>query len=175
MTSRLLCFTSVRIVIATTGVLRPEPVADFIERLAAGNGSVFMITVIEVPHSFLDEVRSEQWHPLTDDGADWADQEDALIAKYVQERGGRVTEPLLAALAGRGVEATPMFIEGDDPASAIIKASDDLDADLVVLGATKALFDETQWESVSARVTRQARRPVLVLPSVPVAIAGEGE
>jgi hypothetical protein len=34
-----------------------------------------------------------------------------------------------------------------------------------VLGATKHLFAE--WESVSARVLRDTRRPVLVIPAAP--------
>lgn len=166
---------AVRIVIATTGVLSPEPVADFAERLAAGDSTVYVITVIEVPRSFLDEIRSEDWYPLDEEPPERAEQKDALLARYVEERGGRITEPLLAALAARGVPATPMFLEGRDPAAAIVEAADDIEADLVVMGATKALFDETYWESVSARVMREARRPVLVLPTMPAAVAGEIE
>ena len=36
---------------------------------------------------------------------------------------------------------------------------------LVVLGATKQLFDESHWESVSARVMRETGKAVLVVPS----------
>ena len=32
-------------------------------------------------------------------------------------------------------------------------------------GATKSLFDESAWESVSARVMIESERPVLVVPS----------
>ncbi|HLA66077.1 MAG TPA: universal stress protein [Acidimicrobiia bacterium] len=156
-----------RIVIATAGVLSPEPVARFAERLAGEDGKVFVTTVIEVPRSFLDEIRSEQWHPLTEGSPPWTTEEDALIARYVEERGGRITEPLLAALMAHGVDAEVMFLEGEDPAATIIAAAADVEADLLILGATKNLFDEASWESVSTRVVREAGRPVLVVPSPP--------
>lgn len=157
-----------RIVIATAGVLSPEPVARFAERLAGEGGRVCVITVIEVPRSFLDEIRSEQWHPLGEEGAAaWSTEEDAVIARYVEERGGRLTDPLISALAARGIEAEVRFLEGEDPAATIIQAADDIDADLLVMGATKHLFDESHWESVSTRVLRDCRRPVLVVPTGP--------
>lgn len=158
-----------RIVIATTGALSPAAVSHFVERLVGSDGIVFVVTVIEVPRSFLDEIRSEHWHPLSDGSPSWATQEDAIIARYVEERGGRLTEPLTTALEGRGVDTKVMFLEGEDPAGTIIAAAGDIGADLIIMGATKALFDETQWESVSARVMREARLPVLVVPAGPLA------
>jgi nucleotide-binding universal stress UspA family protein len=159
----------VRIVIATTGALRPDPVAQFARRLVGPDGMVFVVTVIEVPRSFLDEIRADHWHPLSDGTAAWATEEDAIIARYVEERGGRLTEPLIAALEANGVDTKVMFLEGEDPAGTIITAAEDIGADLIVMGATKALFDETHWESVSARVLREARLPVLVIPAGPLA------
>jgi len=157
----------VHILIATAGVLSPDAVAEFTRRLAGPDGRVSVITVIEVPRSFLDTIRSEQWHPLTASDSDWTEEEDAVIARYVEERGRRVTEPVLVALRSAGLEADVHFIEGEDPAATIITAAADLAADLVVLGATKPLFDESAWESVSARVMRDAQRPVLVVPVSP--------
>ena len=156
-----------RILIATAGVLSPGPVVRFTERLVGEDGVVSVATVIEVPRSFLDEIRSEEWHPLSEGAATWTDQEDAVIARYVEERGARLTEPLLAALRSAGVEATAVFLEGEDPANTIVEAAADMDADLVILGATKPLFDETAWESVSAQVMRDAGRPVMVVPTLP--------
>jgi len=151
--------------IATAGVLSPDPVAGFAERLVGPDGCVQVITVIEVPRSFLDDIRGEGWHPLTDANPSWSSEEDALIARYVEERGHRLTDPLLSALRTRGIEAEVTYLEGEDPAGTIIKAADDLQADVVVLGATKHLFSE--WESVSARVLRDIHRPVLVIPTAP--------
>lgn len=154
-----------RILIATAGVLSPEPVAAFVDRLLAGGGTAFVVTVIEVPRSFLDAIRSEEWHPMADGAPAWSTEEDRVIAKYVEERGARITEPMLAALRSRDIDAETVYLEGEDPAATIIRAADDLQADLVVLGATKQLFDESHWESVSARVMRDAGRAVLVVPA----------
>jgi nucleotide-binding universal stress UspA family protein len=155
----------VRILIATAGVLTPEPVAEFVAQLVGPDSKVFVVTVIEVPRSFLDEIRSEEWHPLTDATPEWTTEEDRVIARYVGERGARITEPVLAALRSRGIEAETVFLEGEDPAATIIRAAEDLEAQLVVLGATKQLFDESHWESVSARVMRDGGRAVLVVPA----------
>jgi len=154
-----------RMLIATAGVLSPDPVSQFAERLVGPDGWVRVITVIEVPRSFLDEIRGEGWHPLSDAGRAWSSEEDALIARYVEERGHRLTDPLLAALRARGIEATVTYLEGEQPAETIITAAEEMKADVVVLGATKHLFSE--WESVSARVLRDTRRPVLVIPATP--------
>jgi nucleotide-binding universal stress UspA family protein len=148
--------------IATAGVLSPDPVADFAARLAAEEGEVAVITVIEVPRSFLDTIRSEHWHPLSDGTPAWSDEEDAVIERYVSERGQRITEPILATLRSRGIEPSVRYLEGEDPAATIVGEADAMDADVVVLGATRQLFDE--WESVSARVMRELNRPVLVVP-----------
>src|SRR3990172_12300234 len=154
-----------RILIATAGVLSPEGVARIVERLSGPDGEVVVMTVIEVPRSFLDEIRSDEWHPLTEGSPMWSSAEDAVIARYVEERGARLTEPLVSALSGRGVEAAVQYIEGEDPAATILRAADEFGADVIVVGATKPLFDESQWESVSSRVIREAHRPVLVVPT----------
>jgi nucleotide-binding universal stress UspA family protein len=148
--------------IATAGVLSPEPVAEFAAHLVADGTEVAVVTVIEVPRSFLDTIRSEQWHPLSGRAGDWTEEEDAVIERYVAERGQRITEPVLAALRNRGLEASVRYVEGEDPAETIIAEAEAMQADVVVVGATRQLFDD--WESVSARVMRDLRRPVLVIP-----------
>jgi nucleotide-binding universal stress UspA family protein len=155
----------VRLLIATAGVLSPDLVAGFAERLVGEDGRVAVVTVVEVPRSFLDEIRSEVWHPLADRTPAWSNEEDALIARYVEERGRRIAEPLLSALRTRGMEPSVMYREGEDPAGTILAAADQMRADLVIIGATKHLFAE--WESVSARVLRDTTRPILVIPTAP--------
>ena len=151
--------------IATAGVLSPGPVACFAALLASGeDDEVAVATVIEVPRSFLDTIRSEQWHPLSDGAAAWTEEEDAVIERYVSERGHRITEPVLAALRAKDLSPSVRYLEGEDPAATIIAHAEEMDADLVVVGATKHLFDD--WESVSARVIRDLERPVLVVPTV---------
>jgi nucleotide-binding universal stress UspA family protein len=151
--------------IATAGALSPDPVARLAERIAAEEGEVMVITIIKVPRSFLETIREERWHPLGDTFPEWTSEEDAMIARYVEERGHRITEPLLGSLQTRGIEAAVRYLEGEDPAEKILEAAALFEADLIVLGATKHLFAE--WESVSARVLRDSTRPVLVVPSPP--------
>lgn len=153
------------VVIATTGALSPAPVVAFAKKLIVDTGRVSVITVIEVPHSFLDLIRTENWHPLADDESAAAWQgEDALIARYVEERGRKLTGPVVAALEAEGIEAETVYLQGADPAAAISKAANELRADVVVLGATRQIFDQTAWESVSARVMIESGRPILVVP-----------
>ena len=154
-----------RILIATAGALSPDNVARVAQRLSAPEGEVTVITVIEVPRSFLDEIRSDEWHPLTEGSPTWSSEEDAVIARYVEERGTRLTEPLVAALTSHGVDPKVQYLEGEDPAATILDAATELSAEIIMMGATKHLFDESQWESVSTRVIREARCPVLVVPS----------
>ena len=154
-----------RILIATAGVLSPEGVARMTRRLCGDDGEIKVITVIEVPRSFLDEIRSDEWHPLTEGTPMWSPPAEAEIARYVEERGARLTEPLVAALTAFGVTASVEYLEGEDPAATILESADAFGADVIVVGATKQLFDESQWESVSTRVIRAAHRPVLVVPT----------
>jgi nucleotide-binding universal stress UspA family protein len=151
------------VLIATTGVLSPGPAVEFTRHLLGTKGKVTVTTVIEVPRGFLETLRSEGWHPLTEE-YEVDDGDDAIMQRYVDERGTRLTEPVVAALNSAGIECTTVFREGADPARTISQLAEDLQADVVLLGATRQIFDQTAWESVSARVMIESGRPVLVLP-----------
>jgi nucleotide-binding universal stress UspA family protein len=151
------------VLIATTGVLSPEPAVEFTRHLIGRGGRVTVTTVIEVPRGFLDTLRSEGWHPLTEQYVE-NDSDEAIMQRYVEERGRRLTEPVCAALRGAGIESVTLFREGADPARAISQLAEEVRADVVLLGATRQIFDQSAWESVSARVMIESGRPVLVLP-----------
>ncbi len=154
--------------VATSGVLNPAAVVDFTRRLVGEDGKVTVTTVIEVPRSFLDELRSERWHPLeAGSTAAWTSADDAVVERYVEERGRRMCEPLVRALLAEGMTAEAVYLEGEDPAATISGLANKLDADVVVMGATRPIFDQSAWESVSARVTLECAKPVLVLPTPP--------
>jgi hypothetical protein len=149
------------VLIATTGALSPGPCVEFTERMLGEGGQVTVTTVIEVPRSFLEDLRSDRWHPLDDGGqAPWRTEEDALIARYVAERGKKITDPIVQALRGVEIEADARYLEGEDPAMTISKLARDL-------GTTRQIFEETAWESVSARVMTESGRAVLVIPPDP--------
>jgi nucleotide-binding universal stress UspA family protein len=148
------------VLVATAGALSPEPVVGFARHLIGGTGSVTVVTVVEVPHGFLEDLSTEDWHPLHDAPAGNGE----LAAQYLDERGRRLTDPIRQALEQARIPCEVRVVEGDDPAAAISDAADELGADVVLLGATKQIFDRDAWESVSARVMLESGRPVLVVP-----------
>ncbi len=121
-----------------------------------------VMTVIQVPRTFLDALDDEDRRSLLADD-DKGDPE-AKAAAYLEERGRRAVEPIVAALNAEGLSASVRFVEGDDPAEAIIRTADDFEADMVVMGATRRLFTEEAWRSVSARVMEKSLRPMLLVP-----------
>ena len=146
--------------IATSGVLNPDPVVDFTRHLLGQNGRVTLITVIEVPRAFLEDL-----HVSEGRGTASNDEQEAAVAPYLEERGRKIVEPIRAALESARIPSEVRFVEGSDAATAISDSADSLDADIVVLGATRPIFNREAWESVSARVMLESNRPVLVVPA----------
>ncbi len=149
------------VLIATTGALDPVPVVDFTRHLLGTDGTVTVTTVIEVPHDFLENLDADAWNPLPGESADVAER----IAHYLDERGRRSTEPIVQALRAAGIPCAVRHVEGSDAVTAISAVAEELDADVVILGATRPIFAREAWESVSARIMLDSRRPVLVVPS----------
>ncbi|MEN8234627.1 MAG: universal stress protein [Actinomycetota bacterium] len=150
------------VLIATSGVLSPEPVVEFTRHLLGQNGHVTLITVIEVPRAFLDDLDAA-------DGRTEASQEarEDAVSRYLKERGRQAVEPVLVALESARIPTNVKFVEGGDAAKGIAQAADTIEADVVVLGATRPIFNRDAWESVSARVMLESARPVLVVPAPP--------
>lgn len=155
---------AMHVLVATAGALSPAPVVEFARHLIGGTGSVTVTTVVEVPRSFLEDLNAEDWHPLHDNSR--REPTESVVDEYLRERGHRVTDPIRQALESAQIPCNVLFLEGDDPATAISKAADDMGADVVILGATKQIFDRDAWESVSAQVMIESGRPVLVVPEV---------
>lgn len=151
-----------RILIATTGVLPPGPVADLCKRLGGEDGVISVMTVIQVPRTFLDALDDEDRRSLLAD--DERGDPEAKAHAYLEERGRRAVDPIVAALNAEGLASTVRFVEGDDPADAIISTAEDFEADMLVMGATRRLFTEEAWRSVSSRVMEQSQRPILLVP-----------
>jgi len=163
----------VRIVIATAGVLPPEPVADFVEHLSGDDpAAVLVVTVVEAPRTFLNELRSEEWRPFDEDLELRDIPDDRHIERYIEERGRRLVEPVLSSLRARGIEPLSHFVEGDDVGAGIVDIAAQHEADLIIMGATRKLFTESAWMSVSLQVTQNSKLPVLLIPA-PLKSAGE--
>lgn len=159
--------------IATAGALPAGPVADIVANLVGERDVVKVITVMEVPRSFLNEIGSEEWRPLTDEAnIGWRDEQEAVISRYVEERGKRLTDPVVAALLAREVKVEAEHLEGEDKAKTIVDRAAAINAGLVVIGATRHIFAESAWESITGRVMTAVSCPVLVVPNAPAADAG---
>jgi nucleotide-binding universal stress UspA family protein len=153
----------VRILIATTGVLPAVPTAEFCRQLIGDESSVTVMTVIRVPRSFLESLDEDVRRSFLD-ASDQAKSEEEMAAAYLEERGQRAVDPICAALAAQGIDSDVRFVDGDDPAEAIIQTAERVGAEMVVMGATRRLFTEEAWRSVSARVMVNSRLPVLLVP-----------
>lgn len=153
-----------RILIATTGVLPAAPTADFCRQLIGTQSSVSVMTVIQVPRSFLESLEADVRRSFLDDAPDPESSEEEKAARYLEERGRRAVDPICAALAAEDIACDIHFVEGDDPAEAIISTAQTVGAELVVMGATRRLFTEEAWRSVSARVMVNSHLPVLLVP-----------
>lgn len=150
------------VLVATAGALSPTSVVDFARHLIGGTGRVTVTTVVEVPREFLNDIGAEDWHPLRSE-QDPGPQDDVAVS-YLAERGNRITDPIKKALEAARIPCETTVLEGTDAAAEISVAANELDVDVVVLGATKPIFNVEAWESVSARVMIESGRPVLVLP-----------
>lgn len=153
-----------RILIATTGVLPAAPAAEFCRQLIGDESSVSVMTVIQVPRSFLEALDDDVRRSFLDDSPDEGSTAEQKAANYLEERGRRAVDPICAALAAEDIECDIHFVEGDDPAEAIIQTAQNVNAEMVVMGATRRLFTEEAWRSVSARVMVNSHLPVLLVP-----------
>ena len=153
------------VLIATAGVLPPGPVADFVELLAGAGGRATVMNVTQAPAEFIDELEDGPWQPF-DAPADRSDPDRAAreADRYIQERGSKIVAPVVAALKLRSVATSTLFVEAEDVAQAIIDTADRVGADAIVMGATRRLFDEMSWTSVSMTVTARSSLPVLLIP-----------
>ncbi|MCL1588698.1 MAG: universal stress protein [Actinomycetia bacterium] len=150
------------VLVATAGALTPSAVVDFARHLIGGTGHVTVTTVVEVPRDFLEGLDADTWHPLRE--AVTPRTPDEVVATYLSERGHRVTDPIRQALEAARIPCDAGVLEGSDPAAAISAAAAELDVDVIIVGATKQIFNADAWESVSARLMIETGRPVLVLP-----------
>jgi nucleotide-binding universal stress UspA family protein len=158
----------VRILVATTGVLPATPVAEFCRMLIGENPQVTVMTVVQVPRSFLEALDDTVRRSFLDDDLDDQLAAEEKAARYLEERGQRAVDPICAALAAEGIETDVRFVEGDDPAEAIINTAEQAGAEMVIMGATRRLFTEEAWKSVSARVMVNSRLPVLLVPGTKI-------
>ena len=126
-------------------------------------GRVTVMTVVRVPRSFLESLDDDTRRSFLDDAPGESSAEEKA-ARYLEERGHRAVDPICSALSAIGIDVDVRFVEGDDPAEAIINTAEEVGAEMVMMGATRRLFTEEAWRSVSARVMVNSHLPLLLVP-----------
>jgi nucleotide-binding universal stress UspA family protein len=122
------------------------------------------MTVIRIPRTFLDSLDDDVRRSFLDDSPDDSATPEEKAGRYLEERGQKVVQPIVAALQADGIEPIVRYVDGDDPAAAIIETAQSVNAEIVLMGATRRLFTEEAWRSVSARVIDTSHLPVLLVP-----------
>jgi nucleotide-binding universal stress UspA family protein len=168
----------VHVLIATDGKLAVEEVARFVAPLAGDGGDVTVLTVVEIPHSFLAEMRSqygEQGPPevvgdneyiaVSHGGTEpfgWPG-DVAMIERYKEDKRVQRCTPLVEALNGVGVAATGKVVESEQTARAILDGIEACEADLVVIGSHGQGLFEGLLGSTGTKIARQAGCAVLLV------------
>lgn len=138
-----------RIIIATDGSKACENVADFGVEIAKWNGAkIYALYVIDI--TFFDSIlMDESWVK------DACDQ---------FERAGREAICCIEQSAkAAGIEAAPIMLKGD-PAEKILDFAENQKVDMIVVGSTgKSGIERFMLGSVSEKVVRHSKIPVLVV------------
>lgn len=165
------------VLVATDGELDPAAVAKFSTRLAGEGGSVTVLTVIEVPRALLSELQthfSDQQPPtlhMTDSETvtaaapekprSWPG-DDAIIEQYLDGKRHERCQPVVDAVVAAGVDAVSKVVEGP-AARGILDTAAELDVDVIIVGSHGLGLFEGLLGSTGTKVTRLAKRPVLLL------------
>jgi nucleotide-binding universal stress UspA family protein len=166
------------VLVATDGELDPVSVAKYAAPLAGEDGNVTVLTVIEVPRAMLQDLRdhfNDQQPPelrRTDSETMMTTQrldpprswpgDDAIIEQYLAGKQQERCAPIMEALAAMDIEAESKVVEGAS-ARGILETAAELDVDVIVVGSHGAGLFEGLLGSTGTKVTRLAKRPVLLL------------
>lgn len=153
--------------VCTSGVLQAPPVIDFCSSLLGERGKVVILTVVQVPQSLLDKFRRRPRSFFSETPEDCPRQLSDAERDYIRERGERAVATLAEGFRAAGIDPELSYVSGHDLAGAIVTQADNMQADLIVMGATRQLFEPEVWSSVTARVSQECERPLLLMPSKP--------
>jgi len=171
----------VHVLVATDGEIKASTAAEFASRLAGDDGRVTVLTVVEVPRTFLNDIR-DHWGPgegasvvadytfvetpvARQDGPTGWPGDAAMIDRYLRDKLRRNTGPLVDALAQRGIDVEARVIESENVTSAIMKEIVELDADVVVIGSHGEGLFQGLLGSTGTKIVRRSPRPVLLIRS----------
>lgn len=156
-----------RILVCTSGVLQAPPVIDFCSSLLGEQGKVVILTVVQVPRSLLEKFHRQPRSFFSEGPEDCPDEASAAEQDYIRERGERAVATLAKGFRAAGIDPELSYVAGYDLAGAIVAEAESMGADLIVMGATRQLFETEVWSSVTARVSQECERPLLLMPTKP--------
>jgi len=138
-----------RILIATDGSKASENVADFGIEIAKSSGAkIYAVYVIDV--TFLDSVLMDETSVKN------------VYAKF-EIIGSEAISLIEENAKAAGIEATPILLKGN-PAEKILDFAENHKVDMIVIGSTgKSGTERFMLGSVSEKVVRHAKVPVLVV------------
>ena len=167
------------VLIATDGTLDATKAADFASALAGADGSVTVLTMVEINRNLLRDLRGLFGERVVDTshqdaeyvgmkpnagtgvGPDWPG-DDEMLNRYLEDQKTLRTSDLVAALEAAGVTAEVIVKEGE-AASGIVANAADLGVDVVCVGSHgKGLF-EGLLGSISTKLARRSPTPVLII------------
>jgi nucleotide-binding universal stress UspA family protein len=167
------------VLVATDGTLDPEQTALFATSLAGDDGTVTVLTVVEINRNMLRDLRGLFGERVVDAshqdaeyvgvthnagspvGADWPGDEE-MVTRYLDDQRDQRTGALMSALVAAGADAEVQVLEGE-AAPTIISAAQSLDVDVVCVGSHgKGLFDG-YLGSTSTKLARRSPVPVLII------------
>lgn len=169
------------VLVATDGAIESGVAADFAASLAGPDGRVTVLTVVEIPRAFLNDMRSARGAADgTNVVADYTFVEtptvgqmapvnwpgdDALIERYLNDKLTQNTRSLVTELRTRGLEPDARVAESENVAATIIEQVEALDADVVVIGSHGQGVFQGLLGSTGTKIVRRSPRPVLLIRS----------
>lgn len=167
------------VLIATDGTLDATKAADFASALAGADGSVTVLTMVEINRNLLRDLRGLFGERVVDTthqdaeyvglqpntgsavGADWPG-DDEMLNRYLQDQKTLRTSEMVAALEAAGITPEVVVREGE-AASGIVAGASEFGADVVCIGSHgKGLF-EGLLGSTSTKLARRSPTPVLII------------
>jgi nucleotide-binding universal stress UspA family protein len=167
------------VMVATDGSLDAKKTAAIAAKLAAGDGRVTVFTVVEVPRGMLDEMRAAygssadqkareitlQYRSTQADDTvptPWVG-DDAIVARYVNDKVAERTAELVAELDAVGLEFDVIGEEGENAAQSVLKAAETHGADVLCIGTHGLGRFEGMLGSLSTKVARLAQCSVVLV------------
>lgn len=167
------------VLVATDGTLDPAAATRFATRLAGPDGSITVLTVVDINRNLLRDLRAlfgerqvdtthqdAEYVGLTPGagsgvGPDWPG-DDEMLTRYLDDQRDSRTGSLVAALQAAGATPDVRVLEGD-AAPGIVSCATERDVDVICVGSHgKGVFDGFLG-STSTKLARRAPVPVLII------------